>query len=236
MARKKIEEIKEEDPKMEMGAAEQQEQNSAANENHYMGEGGVPAQLQESAQTFTQEQVEAMIAQAVAKATAQVHKDAGEPMVTMLYLAEVSPEDILELPNYGTLRPHSYLEVSKREFSSKFMTALARKLIDRRYLLVVDGLTQEERQRWNCDYKAGEIMDERVFDKMLDYPTDQIADIFRHLCPEHREFVAKRFISAAERKDNRVALAKVTALNDICKESGGEELFRPVIESFKANM
>lgn len=191
--------------------------------------------LETVATTFTEEQVQAMIAKAVAEATAQFHKDSGEQMVTLLYLAEVSPENTLILPGYGSLRPHSYLEVSKREFGSKFMSALARKLIERRHLLVVDGLTKDERQRWGCDYKSGEVLDERVFDKMLDYSTEEIADIFRHLCREHQEFVAKRFITAHERKDNRVSLAKVRALNQISKESG-EELFRPIIEAYKADM
>ena len=185
--------------------------------------------------TFTKSQVEAMIAQAIRQATQGNRTVQEDNMVTMLYLAEVSKEDTLVLPGFGTLRPHSYLQVTKKEFGSKFMTALARKLIDRRYLLVISGLTNDERERWNCLYRPGEIMSENVFDKMLALPTEEICDIFRRLCPEHRQFIVTRFITAAERKDNRVSLEKALALNEISK-ADGEELFRPIIEAYKAQM
>ena len=190
---------------------------------------------EENEAIFTRAQVEEMIAEAVRKATQATVKEAADDMVTMLYLAEVSKDDTLILPGFGTLRPHSYLQVTKREFGSKFMSTLARKLIDRRYLLVISGLTDDERERWNCLYRPGEVMSEKVFDKILTLPKDEICEIFRHLCPEHRQFIATRFITAAERKDNRVSLDKAVALNEISKESG-EELFRPIIEAYKAAM
>lgn len=185
--------------------------------------------------TFTKSQVEEMIAAAIKQATQGISVAKEDEMVTMLYLAEVSKDDTLVLPGFGTLRPHSYLQVTKKEFGSKFMTALARKMIDRRYLLVISGLTDEERERWNCLYRPGEIMSESVFDKMLALPTKEICDIFRNLCPEHRQFIVTRFITATERKDNRVSLDKALALNEISK-ADGEELFRPIIEAYKAQM
>lgn len=185
--------------------------------------------------TFTREQVEEMIAAAVKKATEGASRRSDDDMVTMLYLAEVSPDDTLILPGYGSLRPHGYLQVPKREFGSKFMSTLARKLIDRRFLIVVSGLDEEEQERWNCRYKPGEILSEKVFDKMLQMPIDELCEIFRHLCREHRQFIVTRFITAAERKDNRVSLDKAVALNKISMEDG-EDLFRPIIEAYKAEM
>lgn len=197
-----------------------------------------------NAQTFTLEQVQAMLAEASKKAAeeAVAHERAhqaamrGDEMVTIAYLAEVSPESELVLPGYGSMRPQSYIEVPKKEFGNKFMSTLVRKLIDKRHLIVLDGLTKDERERWNCDYKDGEVLDERTFDKMLDYPTPQLAEIFEKLCPEHQRFVARRMITAKEKGDNRISVSKAKAINDLSKRNDPNGMLKPVMEAFSAEI
>lgn len=191
--------------------------------------------------TFTEADVQMMIAEAVAKAIAEnanasVKPTAPEDVVTILYLDECSPQSTLELPGYGTMRPYSYLEVPKREFGNKFMSALARKLLDKRKLIVMSGLTQSERERWNCDYKEGEILDEQTFDKMLDYPTPKLADIFDKLCAEHQKFVACRMITAKEKGDNRISLEKTKKINELSKKNNPNGMLKPVLEAFGAEI
>lgn len=156
-----------------------------------------------------------------------------DEVVTVLYIAEVSDRSVLTLPGYGSLRPNSYLQVPKMEFGGKFMSELVRKMIDKRHIIVVDGLTQDERVRWNCDYKEGEILSERAFDRMLDFDMDRLCDMFAHLCPEHQRFVARRFITAKERNDNRVNFEKVKALNELSKKNDPDGMLKPVLEAFK---
>ncbi len=158
---------------------------------------------------------------------------ARDAVVTVLYIAEVSPRSVLTLPGYGSLRPNSYLQIPKMEFGGRFMSELARKLIDSRHLLVVDGLNEDERIRWNCDYKEGEVLSERAFDRILDLGTAQLCDIFSQLCPEHQRFVACRFITAKERNDNRVSLEKVKAINTLSRKNDPDGMLAPVLEAFK---
>lgn len=154
-------------------------------------------------------------------------------VVTVMFIAEVSDKNTLELPGYGSMRPGSYLEIPKMEFGGKFMSTLARKLIDKRHLIVVSGLNEDERIRWNCDYKEGEVLSEKAFDKMLDYDMERLTEMFTRLCPEHQRFVARRFITAKENGDNRVSLDKAKALNEISKKNDPEGMLKPVITAFK---
>lgn len=212
---------------------ETQEQAVSAPETEKGGE-------ESASRLFSEQEVQAMIAKAVAEAMSK--QQAAKPampddMVTVLYLDEVSPNSTLALDGYGTMRPQSYIEIPKREFGNKFMgIALVRKLIERRHLIVMDGLTQEERERWNCDYRKGELLDERTFDKMLDYPTPQLAEIFEKLCPEHQKFVACRMITAKERNDNRISVEKAKKINDLSKKNDPNGMLKPVMEAFGAEI
>lgn len=159
-----------------------------------------------------------------------------DELVTVYFIAEVSKDNVLELPEYGSLRYGSYLDIPKREFGGKFMSPLARLLIDKRELLVLNGLTQEERVRWNCDYKEGEVLTERAFDHILDYSLTELKDIADSLCAEHLAFVASRFITAKENNDNRITLEKAQLLNNISKKYDKNGMFAKVISAFKAEI
>ena len=78
--------------------------------------------------TFTKSQVEAMIAQAIRQATQGNRAVQEDDMVTMLYLAEVSKEDTLVLPGFGTLRPHSYLQTYRPQWHYTNRERLVRQL------------------------------------------------------------------------------------------------------------
>lgn len=188
--------------------------------------------------TYTKAELDAMIAAAVQQAIANYApaplpaQTAGDSVVTVLFIAEVSKENQLELPGYGAMRPNSYLEIPKKEFGGKFMSPLVRLLIDKRHLLVVDGLTEDERIRWNCDYKDGEVLSERVFDHMLDFDTAQLCDIVAHLCDEHKRFVCRRITQARVDKDNRLSLDRVKAVNALTTHIVEGGLLQPVIEDF----
>ena len=191
---------------------------------------------------YSEEQVKALVAKAVAEALANAQPQKVEPapqndMLTVLYMDEVSQNSSLALPGYGSMRPQSYLEVPKKEFGNKFMgIPIVRKFIDKRKLIIMDGLNKDERERWNCDYKEGEILDERTFDKMLDYPTPQLAEIFKNLCAEHQRFVACRMITAKEKGDNRISMEKAKTINDLSKKNDPAGMLKPVMEAFSAEI
>lgn len=192
--------------------------------------------------TYTQAETEAMIQAAVEAAlakhaaetpqTTRIFTTQTDELVTVVFIAETSPNDILVIPGYGSLRPSSSLDIPKKEFGGQFMSNLVRKLIDKRYLIVANGLTEDERIRYNCNYKEGEVLDERTFDRLLDYPTDKLCEIFEKLCVEHKRFVARKIITAHEKKDRRISLAKVKAINDLSKADDPDGMLKPVMEAY----
>lgn len=194
-----------------------------------------------ASKTYTHDEVERLVREATAKAVAEAMANVSslklsEDVVTVMYMDEVAPQSVLDIGQYGTMRPGGCAEIPKKEFGNKFMTALVRKLIDKRELLVLDGLTKDERERWNCDYKDGEVLDVKTFDKMLDLPTEKLAEIFEKLCPEHKRFVACRMITAKEKGDNRMSMDKAKRINDLSKPVDPAGMLKPVMEAYSAEI
>lgn len=158
-----------------------------------------------------------------------------EENVELTYIAAVSPNNVLSLGEYGTLNGvGGYIEVPRKEFGGKFLTPEVRGLLNARRLIVLNGLNEDERKRYGVNYKDGELLDMQMFDRLLDMPLDRLKEIFTKLCPEHRQVVATRFISAYQKGDNRISREKVEPLNDLSKVSGKAEdkgMFYPILAS-----
>lgn len=156
-----------------------------------------------------------------------------EETVELTYIAAVSPNNVLSLGDYGVLNGvGGFIEVPRKEFGGKFLTPEVRGLLNARRLIVLNGLTEDERKRYSVDYKEGELLDMQMFDRLLDMPLDRLKEIFTKLCPEHRQVVATRFISAYQKGDNRISREKVEPLNDLSKVPGKAEdkgMFYPIL-------
>lgn len=156
-----------------------------------------------------------------------------EETVELTYISAVSPNNVLSLGDYGVLNGvGGFIEVPRKEFGGKFLTPEVRGLLNARRLIVLNGLTEDERKRYGVDYKDGELLDMQMFDRLLDMPLDRLKEIFTKLCPEHRQVVATRFISAYQKCDNRISREKVEPLNDLSKVPGKAEdkgMFYPIL-------
>ena len=73
----------------------------------------------------------------------------------------------------------------------------------------------------------------RRSNRMLDFDTDKLCGIFEKLCIEHQYFIARRFITAYERGDNRISIEKIKTVNDLSKKNDPEGMFKPILESYK---
>lgn len=242
-SKKKVEEKNVEAP-VEAGAVKEAER--AANDRPYDGENGgkristAPAEPRndKTERVYTESEVQAMIAALMAK-----QKKPEDEVVRLYFMNVCNKDNAAELPGYGVVRPGQYLEIPKKEFGGKFMSAQARKFIEKRRLLVLDGLNEEERRRWNCEYKRGETLTENAFDRLLDMPMSEIVALFKALCVEHKEFVA-RFIftkvaEAKEKKmpvDNRISLQLVRELNEASKADKAEGMLSKTVELVKEMM
>ena len=110
--------------------------------------------------------------------------------------------------------------VPKSELS-RILDAMTRLFLQERWLIVVDGLTQDEREALGVDYKDGEVLDRRAFAKMIDLG-DEILDIFPRLCDSHKEMVGQRFYEAWQAGNPNVTRERVVELLRMSKAEGKE--------------
>lgn len=161
------------------------------------------------------------------------------PPVKILYLDACIPNNQIPIGNNRYITGSGRVfPVPLEQFEGEFMSPLVMKLIDQRKFIVLDGLTDEQRHQYNCYYEDGEIVkSEGMFDDFFDMPTEQVVEIFQHLCAEHKRLVATRFITAYyEKHDNRVTRDKVEALNAASKTTDPDGLFTPIVKDINDNI
>lgn len=166
----------------------------------------------EEAKTFTQDEVQDMIAKAVADALAKaqtnvVQVSTEKPLVKMLFIDDCSDDNKLQFGangKFGTITgPIGYINVSKDDWLGEFRDIQQQMLLKERKLIVLDGLTDEERIMHGLDYKPGEVLDEKMFRNLFDH-MDELPEIFKKLCPSVRAIVAARLQNGYEANDPRV--------------------------------
>lgn len=184
--------------------------------------------VQQAAPVFTEAQVQQMIAEALAKQaaniqpqTVMVHQSAEK--VTMRWQAEVADDNVAVFGDGGyfgrVTGRRGYIHVPKEDFFTRFLDERTRFMLDKRWLVVLAGLDDEERAMLGVDYKEGEILDDKAFVKLLDMTDEELLEVFPDLCESHREMVAKRITEAYSRGDAKITKRRdlVKRLNDISK-------------------
>ena len=186
-------------------------------------------QKKEEAPTFTQEQVQAMI-DAALKKYAEEHKaepaaeqTAAQPndgVVTIIWQAEVNDaNELLIGPNgkYGVITgKHAVIPIQHRDFVSDFRTTTMQYYLKTRNLIVVDGLTDDERKVYGLEYQQGEYLEPAVYERLIEMG-DKVLEIFPKLHPTWREMVATKFTDAYENKTLKCSREALIEMNRISK-------------------
>lgn len=154
------------------------------------------------------------------------------PAIKILYIDSAIPNNEIKIGQGRSIFGSGKIfAVQREQFEGEFMTSTIMNLMAKRKLIVLSGLTDEERKLYGCYYTEGEVITgEGMFDFFFNMETEEAAEKFKALCPEHRQFVATRFIDAYEKHDNRITRDKVEALNKISKENDPEGLFTPIVK------
>ena len=145
--------------------------------------------------------------------------------VHCLFEAEVADDNIFSLGEngrYGRIigKTGSFF-IPKNELSS-VMDAQFRSMLENRWIIIVSGLTDEEREAFGVDYKEGEYLDKKAFAKMVDMG-EEILEIYPKLCKGHQEMVAKRFYEAYLNGNPKVTRELVVELNKLSKKAGSDK-------------
>ena len=170
-----------------------------------------------------------------------VYVTPNEKMVQCIYIDSVIPNNEIIIGNGRKISGSGRVfSVPLSEFESTFITPLIAKLIKTRRIIVLDGLTDEQRSLYDCEYAENEVIRrEGVFDFFFKKEIPEAAEIFGSLCAEHQELVAASFMDAylndGSPLKRYVSRARVVALNNISKEKhNGEGIFKPMLEALNA--
>ena len=170
---------------------------------------------------YTEAEIQAIVAAAVKNALAEQKKaDDPDGMVTLLFLGGIAPGTTVTLDGMGRIpRDGNTLTVTKRDFFQN-LGAQTDLLLRKRKLIVTDGLTDEERERYGVLYKDNELLSATVYQKLPDYDTERLSSIYEKLCPEHRELVRRVLHTGAMDGDWRVSADKLKAIIRIDRAGG----------------
>ncbi len=199
----------------------------------------------QASRTYSAEEVQALIESAVQSALSKqqpqvVQISAETPVVHLMFQDACSPDNYIQFgveARYGSITGAFQLKtVTKEQFLGDFRDAFVQMLLAERKLIVLDGLTDEERVAYGVDYKDGEFLTERQFRNMLTN-TDALLEAYPKLCDGYKQMVATQITTAFEKKDPRVTRKLVAALNKLSKKDGQDSHgdFAHVLEAMKAD-
>lgn len=145
--------------------------------------------------------------------------------VYFLYEAEVADDNLFEVGDkgqYGRITGKTGSFTVPKSELSRVMDNLFRLMLDRRWIIAISGLTDEEREIYGVNYKDGEYLDKRAFAKMVELG-DEMLEIYPKLCEGHKEMVAKRYFEAYKAGNPKITRELITKLNAISKEAGSKK-------------
>lgn len=194
-----------------------------------------------SEKTYSASEVQALLTEAAKTAVEQYLQANPAPVVhvkeeetvTLLFIGAVAKDTVVSLGKIGQInRGGGTLDVPKKEFLQNINGAVERMLLSRK-LIVVNGLTDEERERYGVAYEDGELMTQHTYYSLLNYSGEQLTAMFSALCDSHKVTVAKIYANAYfELNDNRVNRENVLALSKLAKGTAAEGMFNVIIDDF----
>lgn len=199
---------------------------------------------QEEAKQYSAKEVNDIVQKAIAEALEKykasqpqmVMQVAQDEYVTILFIGAIAEGTTVSMPKWGQINyAGGMLDIPKKEFLQGIGVQVNNALLRERQIIVLSGLTDEERRRFGVDYKEGEYLTVTALYELIGYDTEKVCDIFAKLCNEHKRIVAKIFIGAYfDKRDNRINRDTVKALNSLSKAVDKEGLFTPILEDMGA--
>ena len=187
---------------------------------------------------YTAEQVQQMVQEAAAAAVAEALKNIPQQtapqivqvstsaeQVHFLWMAPVADDNVVQFGDggmYGNIVGKTGSFYVPKPDLSRILTEMNRRFMAQRWLLVVSGLTDEEREALGVDYKPGEVLDKRAFAKLVELG-DELLNIYPALCEGHKVMAAQMYADAYRQGSRYVTRERTVKLNALSKRKGHEK-------------
>ncbi len=226
-----------EDNAADANTAESKDAQEATSSN--VREGGKAYPEQPAAPVmYTAEQVQQMMKEAAAAAVAEALKNIPQQtapqivqvstsaeQVHFLWMAPVADDNVVQFGEggmYGNIVGKTGSFYVPKPDLSRILTEMNRRFMAQRWLLVVSGLTDEEREALGVDYKPGEVLDKRAFAKLVELG-DELLNIYPALCDGHKVMAAQMYADAYRQGSRYVTRERTVKLNALSKRKGHEK-------------
>lgn len=226
-----------EDNAADANTAESKDAQEATSSN--VREGGKAYSEQPAAPVmYTAEQVQQMMKEAAAAAVAEALKNIPQQtapqivqvstsaeQVHFLWMAPVADDNVVQFGDggmYGNIVGKTGSFYVPKPDLSRILTEMNRRFMAQRWLLVVSGLTDEEREALGVDYKPGEVLDKRAFAKLVELG-DELLNIYPALCEGHKVMAAQMYADAYRQGSRYVTRERTVKLNALSKRKGHEK-------------
>lgn len=156
--------------------------------------------------------------------------DKGEKVV-FLWQAPVSDENVIEFGDrgrYGRIVGKTGTIIIPKNELSQVMDAPIRYFLDKRWLVILSGLDEQEREMYGVNYKPNEYLSKEAFFNVVGVGKKMV-ELYPQLCESHKDMVAK-FYWEAWQEGRQIDRETVVALNKINKN----EAFKAIIEEMNA--
>lgn len=187
---------------------------------------------------YTAEQVQQMMKEAAAAAVAEALKNIPQQtapqivqvstiaeQVHFLWMAPVADDNVVQFGDggmYGNIVGKTGSFYVPKPDLSRILTEMNRRFMAQRWLLVVSGLTDEEREALGVNYKQGEVLDKRAFAKLVELG-DELLNIYPALCEGHKVMAAQMYADAYRQGSRYVTRERTVKLNALSKRKGHEK-------------
>lgn len=115
--------------------------------------------------------------------------------VYFLWIADVADDNqvlIGDSGQYGRIIGKTGTFYVPKSDLSRVLDSAVRYYLQMRWMIVVSGLSDEEREALGVDYHEGELLDEKAFRRITEMG-DELLDIYPALCDSHKDMVASRY-------------------------------------------
>lgn len=136
---------------------------------------------------------------------------ADTPKVSFLWQAEVADDNVVDFGPYGSITGKTGKFFVPKAELSRVLDTMTRNFLAKRWLIVLGGLDEDEAEALGVNYKEGELLDEKAFEKIIGMGKD-ILEIFSDLCESHKKIVAKRYYEAWQSGKSEIDREVVIAL------------------------
>lgn len=189
----------------------------------------------ENEKLYTEDEVVKLIQRALKKQEEQkpsIVQVAEDKYVQLTFIGVIASGTSVNLGALGKIsRPGTVIDVPKKDFIKSLGVPVIESLLRRREIVVVDGLTDAERERFGLKYGDKEVLSIDEFFNIPQMSAEELSKRMDEVCASHKKVIADVVLEEYfEKRNPRITLAVIKKLSVVAKRNGMGDVFYPALD------